>query len=132
MIEFRIEGKTGVPPYLQLVRQVEDAIRLGRLTRDDKLPTIKHIARTLAINPNTVMKAYRELEHRGLAQGRPGLGTFISGDLTPISTPTQNELRHELTLWINKAHQAGLGSAEIAAIVTAVLTETTNAKEDTA
>lgn len=121
MIEFRIEGRSGVPPYLQLVHQVEDAVRLGHLLKDDKLPTVKHIARTLAINPNTVMKAYRELEYRGLARGRPGLGTFITAEITPIATPIQIELRAELEAWTTKAVAAGLSSDEIASLTTSVL-----------
>jgi GntR family transcriptional regulator len=80
-IGFRLDPGSGVPTYLQLVQQVEEALRLGYLRRGDRLPTVKDAVQSLAINPNTVLKAYRELEHRGLAVGRPGQGTFIDGTL---------------------------------------------------
>ncbi len=76
-IAFRLDPGRGVPTYLQLVQQVEHALRLGYLGRGDRLPTVKEVVSSLAINPNTVLKAYRELEHRGLAAGRPGQGTFV-------------------------------------------------------
>ena len=78
-IVFRLDPGSGVPTYLQLVQQVEHAIRLGYLGLGDRLPTVKEVVGSLAINPNTVLKAYRELEHRGLAAGRPGQGTFVQG-----------------------------------------------------
>src|SRR5215510_11833413 len=76
-IAFRLDPGSGVPTYLQLVQQVEHALRLGYLGPGDQLPTVKEVVSSLAINPNTVLKAYRELEHRGLAAGRPGQGTFV-------------------------------------------------------
>src|SRR6516225_8223319 len=78
-VAFRLDHGSGVPTYLQLVQQVEQALRLGLLGPGDQLPTVKEMVGSLAINPNTVMKAYRELEHRGLAAGRPGQGTFVRG-----------------------------------------------------
>jgi len=83
-IGFRLEPASGVPTYLQLVQQVEQALRLGYLADGDRLPTVKEAVEALAINPNTVLKAYRELEHRGLAAGRPGQGTFVRGALRPV------------------------------------------------
>src|SRR6266536_3647721 len=80
-IVFRLDPACGVPTYLQLVQQVEQALRLGQLEPGDQLPRVKDVVASLAINPNTVLKAYRELEHRGLAAGRPGQGTFIAGTL---------------------------------------------------
>ena len=68
-ITFRLDPASGVPTYLQLVHQVEQALRLGYLARGDQLPRVKDVVGTLAINPNTVLKAYRELEHRGIAAG---------------------------------------------------------------
>src|SRR5262249_61276907 len=76
-IAFRLDPASGVPTYLQIVQQVEQALRLGYLVPGDQLPRVKDVVESLAINPNTVLKAYRELEHRGLAAGRPGLGTFV-------------------------------------------------------
>src|ERR1039458_1457689 len=74
---FRLDPRSGVPTYLQLVHQVEQALRLGYLVQGDQLPRVKDVVGSLAINPNTVLKAYRELEHRGIAAGRPGQGTFV-------------------------------------------------------
>src|SRR6266571_2798430 len=76
-IEFRLDPNSGVPTYLQIVQQVEQALRLGYLVKGDQLPKVREVVASLAINPNTVLKAYRELEHKGLAAGRPGQGTFI-------------------------------------------------------
>ena len=81
MIEFRIDPRSGVPPYRQLVHQVRQALHLGVLRVGDQLPTVKDVVGQVAINPNTVLKAYRELEHEGLAAGRPGLGTFVTRSL---------------------------------------------------
>ena len=78
MFRFRLDGSSGVPPYLQLVHQVRQSLLLGYLQEGDRLPTVKDVAADLAINPNTVVKAYRQLEHEGLAGGRPGQGTFIT------------------------------------------------------
>ena len=75
MFRFRLDGSSGVPPYLQLVHQVRQALLLGYLREGDRLPTVKDAAADLVINPNTVVKAYRQLEHEGLAGGRPGQGT---------------------------------------------------------
>ncbi len=80
MIEFRLNERSGVPTYLQLVQQVRQAVRLGMLQPGDQLPTVKEVVGMLAINPNTVLKAYRELDHEGLVEGRRGQGTFVSRD----------------------------------------------------
>src|SRR5690242_21636735 len=82
-IELRLDPASGVPTYLQLVRQVEDALLLGYLKPGDQLPKVRDVVAELAINPNTVLKAYRELEHKGIASGRPGLGTFVTSGSTP-------------------------------------------------
>src|ERR1700735_5109974 len=87
LIEFRLDGSSGVPTYLQLVQQVEQALRLGYLKPGDQLPKVRDVVASLAINPNTVLKAYRELEHRGLAAGRPGQGTFIEATLSQVALP---------------------------------------------
>ena len=81
MIEFHLDSRSGVSPYLQIVQQVRQALRVGLLREGDQLPTVKEVVGQLAINPNTVLKAYRELEHEGLASARPGVGTFVTGSL---------------------------------------------------
>jgi GntR family transcriptional regulator len=120
-IEFRLDPASGVPTYLQLVQQVEQALRLGYLTAGDQLPTVKDTVAALAINPNTVLKAYRELEHRGLAGGRPGQGTFVEGTLGQVSLAEQAELRRGLLGWLSAADAAGLDEAGIAALFSSAL-----------
>src|SRR5579859_4866779 len=115
-IEFRLDPSSGVPTYLQLVQQVEHALRLGYLGQGDRLPTVKEVVGSLAINPNTVLKAYRELEHRGLAAGRPGQGTFVRGTLRQVSLAQQAALRRSLTDWLRSADAAGLDPDGITAL----------------
>ncbi|NUP39353.1 MAG: GntR family transcriptional regulator [Streptomyces sp.] len=121
-IEFRLEPGSGVPTYLQLVHQVEHALRLGYLEIGDQLPKVKDVVAGLAINPNTVLKAYRELEHKGLAVGRPGQGTFVAGTLggPPPGEPAANALREELASWMADAADAGLDPDGIAALFASV------------
>ena len=99
-IGFRLDPASGVPTYLQQVHQVEQALRLGYLQQGDRLPTVKEAVESLAINPNTVLKAYRELEHRGLAAGKPGQGTFIAGTLRRVGLAEQAALRKSLLDWL--------------------------------
>ncbi len=110
-----------MPTYLQLVHQVEQALRLGYLAVGDRLPTVKEAVESLAINPNTVLKAYRELEHRGLAQGRPGQGTFICGTLRQAGVAQQAALRKSLTRWLVEADEAGLDPDGMEALFAASL-----------
>src|SRR6187397_2548969 len=116
MIDFRIDGKSGVAPYQQIVQQVRQALRLGLLREGDQLPTVKEVVAQVAINPNTVLKAYRELEHEGLAAGRPGLGTFVTRSLAQESVAAHKGLRVELGRWLDKARRAGLDDASISAL----------------
>ena len=120
-IAFRLEPGSGVPTYLQLVQQVEQALRLGYLEPGDQLPRVKDVVGSLAINPNTVLKAYRELEHRGLAGGRPGQGTFVEGTLGRIGLAQQAELRRSLLSWLRAADAAGLDPDGMAALFAAAL-----------
>jgi GntR family transcriptional regulator len=122
-IEFRLDAGSGVPTYLQLVQQVEDALRLGYLKPGDQLPKVRDVVASLAINPNTVLKAYRELETKGLAAGRPGQGTFIEGTLNRVALPELTELRRLLLGWLTAAGAAGLDDQGIEALVTSALRE---------
>src|SRR6201995_3985733 len=108
MIEFHLDSRSGVSPYQQLVQQVRRALRLGLLVTGDQLPTVKDVVAHLAINPNTVLKAYRELAHAGLVAARPGLGTFVTGTLTGDSLAAHGPLRRDLRRWLDKARAAGL------------------------
>ena len=116
MIEFHLDSRSGVSPYLQIVQQVRQALRVGMLQKGDQLPTVKEVVGQLAINPNTVLKAYRELEHEGLASARPGVGTFVTGSLGAESIAAQGPLRQALQRWIVKARRAGLDDESIEAL----------------
>ena len=116
MIEFHLDSRSGVSPYLQIVQQVRQAVRVGMLREGDQLPTVKEVVGQLAINPNTVLKAYRELEHEGLASARPGVGTFVTGTLGAESIAAQGPLRQALQRWIVKARRAGLDDESIEAL----------------
>jgi DNA-binding transcriptional regulator YhcF (GntR family) len=113
MISFTVDGQSGVPPYLQLVQQVRQALRLGRLRLGDQLPTVKEVVASIAINPNTVLKAYRELERDGLVEGRPGQGTFVRQ--VPAGPPpnVHGALARRLTRWVRSAREAGLDDEAI-------------------
>src|SRR5213596_2351893 len=108
MIEFSLDTRSGVSPYLQVVHQVRRALQLGLLTEGDQLPTVKDVVGQLAINPNTVMKAYRELEHDGLVAARPGVGTFVTRTLADNTLAAHGPLRADLERWLAKARRAGL------------------------
>jgi GntR family transcriptional regulator len=130
VIEFHLDGRSGVSPYLQLVQQVRQALRLGLLREGDQLPTVKDVVARLAINPNTVLKAYRELEHEGLAAARPGIGTFVTKTLTDASLAAHGPLRRDLQRWLAKARRAGLDEESIEALF--MTTFRTAAQEDIA
>jgi GntR family transcriptional regulator len=116
MIEFHLSGRSGVAPYLQLIQQVRHALRLGLLREGDQLPKVKDVAAGLAINPNTVLKAYRELEYEGLVAARPGIGTFVTGTLGGPSLAEHEPLRRDLRRWLAKARSAGLDDESIEAL----------------
>lgn len=120
-IEFRLDPASGIPTYLQLVQQVEHALRLGYLRPGDQLPKVREVVAALAINPNTVLKAYRELEHKGLAAGRPGQGTFVQATLGSTTLPELAGLRRSLVGWLQKADDAGLDHAGISALLSSTL-----------
>src|SRR6202163_1977773 len=108
VIEFHLEDRSGVGPYLQLIHQVRHALRLGLLHEGDQLPKVKDVVAGLAINPNTVLKAYRELEYEGLVAARPGVGTFVTGTLDGGPLGAHGALRRDLQRWLAKARRAGL------------------------
>jgi GntR family transcriptional regulator len=116
LIEFHLDSRSGVSPYQQLVQQVRRALRLGLLNEGDQLPTVKDVVARLAINPNTVLKAYRELEHEGLVSARPGVGTFVTRTLSDESLAAHGPLRRELRRWLLKARKAGLDDESIEAL----------------
>ena len=116
MIEFQLDAASGVATYLQLVQQVHQALQLGLLSPGDQLPTAQQVVGKLAINPNTVLKAYRDLEREGLVRPRPGLGTFVVGTLPRTDPEAQARFLASMTDWLRSARSAGLGSDDIEAI----------------
>lgn len=116
MIEFHLNSRSGLPPYQQLVQQVRHALRLGLLKEGDRLPTVKDVAKQMAVNPNTVLKAYRELEHDGLVAARPGVGTFVTRTLADATLAAHGPLRKDLQRWLAKARLAGLDDESIEAL----------------
>jgi GntR family transcriptional regulator len=115
-IEFHLDARSGVSPYQQLVQQVRHALRLGLLREGDQLPTVKDVVGHLAINPNTVLKAYRELEHAGLVAARPGVGTFVTKTLSDASLAAHAPLRADLQRWLVRARRARLDDESIEAL----------------
>lgn len=120
-IEFRLDPSSGVPTYLQLVHQVEHALRLGYLEPGDQLPKVRDVVASLTINPNTVSKAYRELELKGLAAGRPGQGTFVRATLGDVPLSELTTLRRTLSRWVTTADTAGLDEDGVKALFGSVM-----------
>ncbi|MEU7278804.1 GntR family transcriptional regulator [Streptomyces sp. NPDC045431] len=122
MVEYRIDRRSGVATYLQIVQQTKQALRLGLLEPGDRLPTAREVVEATAINPNTVLKAYRELEREGLVEARRGLGTFVRKTLG--SAPADSPLRDELAAWATRARAAGLERDDVTALFGSVLEQT--------
>src|SRR5258708_35320806 len=125
VIGFQLHTHSGGAPYLQIVGQVRQALLLGLLAEGDKLPTVKEVVAKVAINPNTVSKAYRELEHQGLAAAKPGVGTFITRSLGDASLAEHGPLQQELRAWLAKARIAGLTEPGIEALISNTFHENT-------
>jgi len=121
VIEFVLDGRSRVATYMQLVLQVKQALRVGLLRDGDQLPKVREVAQALAINPNTVLKAYRELVLEGLAEGKPGVGTFVTGTLAGPSLGHQARLRDELLAWLERAEAAGMSGDDINALIETTL-----------
>jgi len=130
MIEFHLDAHSGVPSYLQLVQQVKHALRLGLLEVGDQLPTVREVVAQIAINPNTVLKAYRDLEREGLIVSRPGQGTFVQRTLASTSLASHAALRRSLVHWLQSAAEAGLDEESVLALFMSTFRATQ--KEDTA
>lgn len=121
LIEFRVDRRCGVATYLQLVQQVKQALRLGLLGPGDRLPTAREVVERTGINPNTVLKAYRELEREDLVEPRPGLGTFVRRSLAAPGAAEGSPLRADLLAWLDRARSLGLGREDVEALFQAVL-----------
>ena len=117
MIEFRIDRRSGTPTYLQIVEQTRQALVLGRLAVGDRLPTAREVVASTGINPNTVLKAYRELEHEGLVEARSGAGTFVVGTLARAESARLTQAGSGLADWLRDARSAGLERHEVEALM---------------
>ncbi|MFI9007456.1 GntR family transcriptional regulator [Actinosynnema sp. NPDC053489] len=120
-MEFRIDRSSGLPAYLQLVRQVREALRLGWLGPGDRLPTVRDVVARSGVNANTVLKAYRELELSGLVEARQGSGTFVKAGLGSTDPGVMAVLRVRLVEWVREARAAGLDAEDLDALVRSVL-----------
>ncbi|AHH96273.1 GntR family transcriptional regulator [Kutzneria viridogrisea] len=116
MIEYRIDKRSGVATYMQIIQQTRQALRLGLLVPGDRLPTAREVVEATAVNPNTVLKAYRELEREGLVEAKRGLGTFVRRSLATAQTAPGSPLRLELAAWMDRAHHAGLSREDVDAL----------------
>jgi GntR family transcriptional regulator len=130
VISFRIDSRSIVPPYLQIVQQVRQALRMGVLDVGDKLPTVREVVASTAVNPNTVLKAYRDLERDGLVEPRSGHGTFVVGRPSGPPPGTHSRLARSLAQWVHSAREAGLDDESIESLLR--ITLRTDAEEETA
>lgn len=132
VIEFQLDDRSGVATYLQLAQQIRHALRLGLLKPGDQLPTAREVVAKLAINPNTVLRAYRELEREGLVGARPGQGTFVRRGLSGGDPAAQARLRRDLDRWLRTARAAGLDREAIEALYQAAIRDLFQRREDIA
>jgi len=126
LITFHLDPNSGVSYYVQLIQQVRQALQFGLLKPSDKLPTVKEVVAQVALNPNTVLRAYRDLEHDGLVVSRPGIGTFVAAKIPPaIARNSYRLLRADLERCIRKARAQGLDDQTLASLFAHVLRENT-------
>jgi len=121
MIGFRVDGRSGVPPYLQIVQQVRQALRMGVLDVGDQLPTVREVVAAVAVNPNTVLKAYRDLEREGLVEARAGHGTFVRKRPPGPPPGTHSRLGRSLARWVCEARKAGLDEESMESLLRVTL-----------
>jgi GntR family transcriptional regulator len=121
MINFRVDGRSGVAPYLQIVRQVRQALRMGVLEVGDQLPSVREVVTAVAVNPNTVLKAYRDLEREGLVEARAGQGTFVRARPPGPPPGTHSRLGRSLARWVREAREAGLDEESMESLLRVTL-----------
>ena len=120
-IQFRLDRRSGVPVYRQLVDQVEQALDLGVLRRGDQLPPLSQVVGQLAINPNTVHRAYQELELKGVTEARQGIGTFVvKSTSSPVPPARRQALERSLGRWVRSAMSVGLDERSIRTLLAKV------------
>jgi len=121
VISFRVDGRSGVAPYLQIVRQVRQALRMGVLDVGDQLPSVREAVAAVAVNPNTVLKAYRDLEREGLVEARAGQGTFVRARPPGPPPGTHSRLGRSLARWVREAREAGLDEESMESLLRVTL-----------
>jgi GntR family transcriptional regulator len=121
VISFRVDSRAVIPPYLQIVQQVRQALRMGLLDAGDKLPAVREVVAATAVNPNTVLKAYRDLEREGLIEARPGHGTFVLKRPPGPPPGTHSRLGRSLARWVRQAREAGLDDESIESLLRVTL-----------
>jgi GntR family transcriptional regulator len=121
VIRFRVDSRSVAPPYLQIVQQVRQALRMGLLEAGDKLPAVREVVAATAVNPNTVLKAYRDLEREGLIEARPGHGTFVLKRPPGPPPGTVSRLGRSLARWVGQAREAGLDDESIESLLRVTL-----------
>ena len=126
MVEFHVDRSAGLPAYLQLVQQVREMLRLGWLQPGDRLPTVREVVASSGVNPNTVLKSYRELERAGLVEARQGSGTYVKASPGSVAPEVMAELREQLATWVHAAQAEGLDEEDIRALLTVVLNPATD------
>jgi GntR family transcriptional regulator len=131
MISFRVDGRSGVAPYLQIVRQVRQALRMGVLDVGDQLPSVREVVTAVAVNPNTVLKAYRDLEREGLVEARAGQGTFVRARPPGPPPGTHSRLGRSLARWVREAREAGLDEESMESLLRVTLRAADAAGADT-
>jgi len=132
MISFRVEERSGVPPYLQIVRQVRQALRMGLLDVGDQLPSVREVVAVVAVNPNTVLKAYRDLEREGLVEARAGQGTFVRARPPGPPPGTHSRLGRSLARWVREAREAGLDEESMESLLRITLRAADSESEEIA
>ena len=122
-MEFRIEPTSRTPIYRQLGEQIREAIATGRLTHEERLPSVRELSRTLVVNPNTVARVYTELEREGVLLTRPGLGVFVARPRNDLTKRARRErLIHQLDALLTEAFHLGFSSEEVSSLVAERLT----------
>jgi GntR family transcriptional regulator len=121
MINFRVDGRSGVAPYLQIVRQVRQALRMGVLDVGDQLPSVREVVTAVAVNPNTVLHASRDLEREGLVEARAGQGTFVRARPPGPPPGTHSRLGRSLARWVREAREAGLDEESMESLLRVTL-----------
>jgi GntR family transcriptional regulator len=123
-MEFHIEPASRVPIYRQLVAQIREAIARGRLSPDQRLPSVRDLSRQLVINPNTVARVYTELERDGMLNTRPGLGVFVAQPKTDLTKRVRKErLTALVDSFLTEAVHLGFAADEVMALLSERMTK---------